>query len=66
MSVAVGRRASRGAGLWFGAGLVALALLAALLSWTPLYDAGLALDVDARLRHRPRTGSARIRWGATC
>jgi peptide/nickel transport system permease protein len=36
-------------GLTIGAALTALALLAAVLSFTPLFDAGLALDVQARL-----------------
>jgi peptide/nickel transport system permease protein len=39
----------RSIGLWFGVALTGLALLAAVLSFTPVFDAGLALHVDARL-----------------
>jgi peptide/nickel transport system permease protein len=49
-AAAVGNRRRPSAGLAFGATVVAFALLAALLSWTPVFDAGLALDVDARLQ----------------
>lgn len=43
------RPGTRPAGLWIGAMLTGLALLAALLSFTSVFDAGLALHVDARL-----------------